>query len=179
MSFESVMPSNWLILCHLLLLPPVFPNISVFSNESALCLRCPKFWCFSSSISPSNEYSGLSSLQSKGLSRVISNNTVQKHQFFSAQYSLWSNSHILHDCRKTIALTIQNFVGKLMSLLFNTLSRFVVTFLPRSKLAAVTICSDFGAQENKICHCLHFPPFYLSWNDGTRCHDLHVLKVEL
>ena len=179
MSFESVMPSNWLILCHLLLLPPVFLNISVFSNESALCLRCPKFWCFSSSISPSNEYSGLISLQSKGLSRVISNNTVQKHQFFSAQYSLWSNSHILHDCWKTIALTIQNFVGKLMSLLFNTLSRFVVTFLPRSKLAAVTICSDFGAQENKICHCLHFPPFYLSWNDGTRCHDLHVLKVEL
>ena len=85
---------------------------------------------------------------------------------------LWSSSQILHDCWKSIALTIQTFVGKVMSRLLNTLSRVVVTFLARSKLAAVTICSDFGAQENKICHCFHFSPFYLSWNDGTRCHGL-------
>ena len=85
MSIESVMPSNCLILCHLLLLPPIFSNISVFANESALCLRCPKFWSFSSSISPSNEYSGWISLQSKGLSRVFSSTTVQKHQVFGAQ----------------------------------------------------------------------------------------------
>ena len=100
---ELMMPSDHLILCHfLLLLPSIFPNIRVSSNESALHLRWPKYWSFSSSISPSYEYSGLISfgltglisLQSKGLSRVFSNSTVQKHQFFSAQFSLWSNSHI-------------------------------------------------------------------------------------
>ena len=97
MSIESVMPSNHLNLCHpLLLLPSVFPSIRVFSNESVLCIRWPKYWSFSFSISPSNESSGLISLgwtgwislQSKGLSRVFSNTTVQKHQFFSAQLSL-------------------------------------------------------------------------------------------
>ena len=100
-SFESVMPSNHLIHCHpLLLLPSIFPSIRVFSGESTLLIRWPKYWSFS--ISPSNEYSGLFplgwtgwiSLQSKGLSRVFSNTTVQKHQLFSAQLSLWSNSHI-------------------------------------------------------------------------------------
>ena len=102
MSIESVMPSNRLILCHLLLLPPsIFPSIRVFSNESVLCIRWPKYWSFSFSISPSNEYSvhplgwtGWISLLSKGLSRVFSNTTVQKCQFFSAQLSLQSNSHI-------------------------------------------------------------------------------------
>ena len=101
MSIESVMPSSHLILCHpLLLLPSIFPSIRVFSNESVLHIRWPKYWSFS--ISPSNEYSGLISLgqtgfislQSKGLSRVFSNTTVQRHQFFSAQPSLWPNSHI-------------------------------------------------------------------------------------
>ena len=92
---ESMMASNQLILCHPLLLPPsVFPSIRVFSNESVLCIKWPKFWSFSFSISPSNEYLGLISLQSKGLSRVFSNTTVQKHQFFGTQLSLWSNSHI-------------------------------------------------------------------------------------
>ena len=103
MSIESVMPSNHLIHCHpLLLLPSILPSIRVFSNESVLCISWPKNWCFTFSISPSNEYLGLISfrmdwfdlLQSKGLSRVFSNTTVQKHQFFSAQLSLWSNSHI-------------------------------------------------------------------------------------
>ena len=102
-SFESVMPSNHLILCHpLLLLPSIFPIIRVFSNESAILIRWPKYWSFSFNISPSNEHPGLSplgwtgwiSLQSKGLSRVFSNTTVQKHQFFSTQPSLWSTSHI-------------------------------------------------------------------------------------
>ena len=100
---QSVMPSNHLILCWaLLLLPSIFPSIRVFSNESVLCIRWPKYWSFSFSISPSNEHSdwfplgltGLISLQSKGLSRVFSNTTVQKHQFFSAQLSLWSNTYI-------------------------------------------------------------------------------------
>ena len=103
MSIESMMPSNHLILCHpLLFLPSIFPSIRVFSNELALRIRWPKYWRFSFSISPSNEYSGfislgltgLISLQSKGLSRVFSNTTVQKHQFFGAQPSLWSNAHI-------------------------------------------------------------------------------------
>ena len=101
MSMELVMPSNHLVLCHpLLLLPSIFPSIRVFSNNSALYIRWPKYWSFS--ISPSNAYSGLISLrqtgliclQSKGLSRVFSNATVLKHQFFGAQSSLWSNSHI-------------------------------------------------------------------------------------
>jgi len=102
-SIKSVMPSNHLIHGHPLLLPPsIFPRIRVFSNESVLRIRWPKYWSFSFSISPSNEHSGLISLgwtgcislQSKGLSRVFSNTTVQKHQFFSAQLSLLSNSHI-------------------------------------------------------------------------------------
>ena len=103
MSIESVMPSNHLILCRpLLLLPSIFPSIRVFSKESALRIRWSKYWSFS--ISPSNEYSGLIafrismtvliSLQSKGLSRVFSNTTVQKHQFFVIQSSLWPKSHI-------------------------------------------------------------------------------------
>ena len=99
----SVMPSNHLILCHpLLLLPSVFPSIKVFSSKSALCLRWPKDWSFSFSISPSNEYpelislglTDLISLQYKRLSKFFSNTTVQKHQFFGAQLSLWSNSHV-------------------------------------------------------------------------------------
>ena len=100
MSIESVMPSNHLILCHpLLLLPSIFPSIRVFSNESVFHIRWPKYQSFSFNISPSNEYSGLEltaliSLQSKGLSRVFSNTTVQKPQFFSTQLSLWFNSHI-------------------------------------------------------------------------------------
>ena len=97
MSIELVIPSNHLIFCHpLFLLPSIFPSIRVFSNESVLCIRCSKYWSFSFSISPSNEYqdwfplglTGLISLQSKGLSRVFSNTTVQKHQFFSTQLSL-------------------------------------------------------------------------------------------
>ena len=97
MSFESVMPSNHLILCHpLLLLPSICPSIGVFSNESVLCIKWPKYWSFSFNTNPSNEHSGLSplewtgwiSLQSLRLSRVFSNTTVQKHQFFGTQLSL-------------------------------------------------------------------------------------------
>ena len=103
MSIESVIPSNHLILCRpLLLLPSIFPSIRVFTNESALCIRWPKYWSFSFNISPSNEHPGLIScrwtgwvsLQFKGLSRVFSNTTVQKHQYFSGQLSSQSNSHI-------------------------------------------------------------------------------------
>ena len=136
------MPSNHLILCHpLLLLPSIFLSIRVFSNESALRIRWPKHWSFSFRISPSNEYSGLISfrlagqisLQSKGLSRVFSNTTVQKHQFFSVQLSLQSNLHPYVTTGKTIALPMSTFVSKVMSLFFNRLSRFVIAFLLRSK----------------------------------------------
>ena len=143
MSIESVMPSNNLILCHLLLLlPSIFPSIRVFSNESVLHIRWPKYCSFSFSMSPSNEYSGLisfrmnqlGSLLSKGLPRVFSITIVQKHQFFSDQLSLQSNSHI-HTLllEKTIILTRWTFVGKVMSLVFNTLSRLIIAFPPRSK----------------------------------------------
>ena len=103
MSIESVMPSNYLILYHpLLLLLSIFARIRVFSGESVLCIRWPKYWSFSFSISPSNEYSGLISfrmdwldlLTVQGISRIFSNTTVQKSQFFGTQLSLWSNSHI-------------------------------------------------------------------------------------
>ena len=96
-SIESVMPFNHLILCRPLLLPPsIFPSIGVFSNESALLIRWPRYWSFSFSNSPPDEYSGLTSfrIESKGLSRVFSSTTVQKHQFCLTQSSLWSNSHI-------------------------------------------------------------------------------------
>ena len=102
MPIESVMPSNHLVLYRpFLLLPSFFPRIRVFSNESVLCIKWPKYWRFSFSISLANEHSGLISFRSdwldllevEGLSRVLSNTTVQKHQFFSPQLSLWSNSH--------------------------------------------------------------------------------------
>ena len=140
MASESVMPSNHLTLCHLLLLPSSFPSVRVFSNESVLCIRWPKYWSFSCSISPSNEYSGLISfrmdwldLLARRLLRVFSNNTVQKHQFSGAQLSLYTNSHLYMTTGKTIALTRQTCIGKVMSLLFNMLSRLVRPFLPRSK----------------------------------------------
>ena len=102
LSVESVMPSNHLVICHPLLLPSIIPSIRVFSNESILHIRWPKYQSFSFSISPSNKYSGLISFRIDWfdlfavhrLSRVFSNTTVQKHQFFGIQRSLWSNSHI-------------------------------------------------------------------------------------
>ena len=131
------MPSSHLIFRRpLLLLPLIPPSIRVFSNESTLRMMWPKYWRFSFNISPSNEHPGLisfrmdwTSLQSKGLSRVFSNTTAQKHQFFGAQLSSQSNSHI----HTTTALTRRTFVSKVMSLLLNMLSRLVITFLPRSK----------------------------------------------
>ena len=144
MSIELVMPSNHLILCHLLLLlTSIFPSIRVFSNELTFHIRLQKNWSFSFSISPSNEYSGLISLgltglislQSKGLSRVFPNITVQKHQFFSAQTSFMVQlSHPYMTTGKTKALTRWSSVSKVTSLFFNMLSRFVIAFLPRSAI---------------------------------------------
>ena len=121
---------------------------------------------------------GLISLQSKGLSRVFSNTTVQKHQLFSTQVSLWSNflSHPYMTTGKTIALTRQTFVSKIISLPFNTV-QVCHSFSSKEKvsfnfMAAVTIWSDFGTQEKKVYHCFHCFLIYLPWSDGTRCHDL-------
>ena len=139
MSIESVMPSNRLILCYpLLLLPSIFPGIRVFSNESDLRIRWPKYWSFGFS-SPYNEYpdwfplelTGLISLQYKGLSRVFSNTTVQRHQsVLSFLYSLTLTS--IQDTGKTTALTRWTFVGKVMPVFFNMLPSFVIAFLPRA-----------------------------------------------
>ena len=188
MCIESVMPFNHLILSHPLLLP-IFPSIKGFSNKSVLHIRWPKYWSFSFSISPSKAYSrlilsvwtGWISLQSKELSRVFSNTTFQRHQFFGTQFS--QLSHPYTTTGKAIALTRWTFVGKEMSLLFNMLSRLVIAFLPMSKrlwifMAAVTICRDFRAPQNKVYCCFHCFPISLPWSDGTRCHDLSFLNVE-
>ena len=125
MSIKLVMPSNHLILCHLLLLSSIFPSIRAFSNESVLCIRWPKYWSFSFSISPSSEYSGLISFrmdwfQSKGLSRVFSNTTSSKTSILRCSaFFVVQLSHPYMTTRKTRALTRQTFVGKIMSLFFN------------------------------------------------------------
>ena len=149
MFIELVIPSNHLTFCcPLLLLLPIFPIIRVFANELAYCIRWPKYWGFSCSISPSSEYSGLISfgidwfdlLQSRRLLRVFSSTTVQKHQFLDWHPALFM-VQLLHPYMtsgKTIALTKWAFVSKAMTLLFNTLSRFVITFLPRSKCLLLT-----------------------------------------
>ena len=143
MSIESVMPSNHLILYYpLLILPSIFPSIGVFSNESALHIRWPKYWSFSFNISPSNEHSGLISFRIDWLDLLAVQGTLknllkhhrskasilQRSAFFTLQLS-----HPYMTTGKTIALTRQTFVDKAMSLLFNMLSRLVITFLPRSK----------------------------------------------
>ena len=168
MSIESVMPCSHLILCRpLLLLPSIPPSIRVFSNESDLRMRSPKYWSFSFSISPSNEHPGLIFFRMdrldllavqgmlKGLLQHHSSKAsiFQHPDFFTVQLS-----HSYMTTEKTIALTRRTFVGKVMSLFFNALSRLVITFLPRKEgsfnfMAAVTICSDFGAQKNKVSHC--------------------------
>ena len=173
-SIESVMPSNHLILCCAFLpVNSIFPSITVFSNESVLCIRWPKYRNFRFSISPSNEYSGLISfridwfdfLAVQGTLKSCPQHCRSKSSILSCQPSLWSNSHIYRWLpEKNIALTICTFVGKVMSY-FLILSRFVIAFLPNF-MATVTIHSGFGAQENKVCYCFHFPIYlHLKWWD--------------
>ena len=141
MSIESVMPSNHLILCHpLLLLPSILPSIRVFSNESVLCIRWPKYWSFSLSIRPSNEYSGLISFRMDRFDLLAVQGTLKSLlQHHSSKASILQHSaffivqlsHPYVTTGKTIALTRRTFVSKLMSLLFNMLSRLVIAFLPR------------------------------------------------
>ena len=143
MSIDLVMPSNHLTLCHpLFLLPSIFPSIRVFSNKSVLCIRWPKYWSFSFSISPSNEYSGLISFRTDWLDLLVVRRTLKsllQHYgskasiLLSSAFFIVQLSHPYMTTGKTIALTRWTFVGKVMSLLFNMLSRLVITFLPRSK----------------------------------------------
>ena len=143
MSIESMMPSNHLVLCcPLLLLPSIFPSIRVFSNESAFCIRWPKYWSFSFSIRPSSEYSGLISFKIDWFLLLAIQGTLKRllQHLHSKSSVLWCSAYFycpaltsVHDYWKNIALTTWTFVGKVMSLLSNTLSRFVIAFLLRSK----------------------------------------------
>ena len=188
------MPSNHPILyCPLLLLPSVFCNIRVFSNELALHIRWPKYWSFSFSISPSNECSGFISFRMDWLDHLAIEGTLRsllKHHSSKASI-LWHSaffkvqlSHPYMTTRKTIALTRQTFVDKVMSLLFNMLSRLVIAFLPRSKRLLISWLQSWLQSPSavileppkiKVSHCY---PIYLPWSAGTRCHNLHFLNAE-
>ena len=148
MSIKSVMPSNHLILCHpLLFLPSIFPSIKVFSNESVLYIRWPKYWSFSFSISLSSEYLGLISFRMDWLDLLAVQETLKSLlQHCSSKASILRHSaffivqlsHPYMTAGKTKALPRQTFVGKVMSLLFNMLSRLVITFLPRNKCLLIS-----------------------------------------
>ena len=175
MSIELVMPSNHLILCHPLLLPPsIFPSIRVFSNESVLRMRWPKYWSFSFSIRPSNEYSGLISFRMDWLDLLAVQGTLKSLlQHHSSKASiLWHSaflivqlSHPHMTTRKTIALTRRTFVGKVMSLLFNMPARLVITFLSRSKRLLISWLQSPSAvileSQKTVCRCFHCFPIYV------------------
>ena len=185
------MPSNHLILCHpLLFSPSIFPSIRVFSNESVLCIRWPNYWSFSFSISPSNEYWGLISFRMDWLDLLDVQGTLKSLlQHHSSKASILRHStffivQLLHPyvtTGKTIALTRQTFVGKVMSLLFNLLSGLVITFLPRSKWLLISWLQSPSAvilePPKIVCHSFHCFPIYLTWSDRTGCHDLRFLSV--
>ena len=190
-SIESVTPSSHLILCRpLLLLPPIPPSIRVFSKESTLLMWWPKYWSFSFSIIPSNEHPGLISFRTDWLDLLPVQGTLKsllQHHTSKAsilQHSAFFPVQLSHPyltTGKTIALTIWTFVGKVMSLLFNMLSRLV---LPRSKCFLISWLQSPSAvilepPKNKIWHCFYCFPIYFPWSDGTRCHDLRFLNVEL
>ena len=182
-SIESVMSSSHLILYRpLLLLPPIPPSIRVFSNESTLRMRWPKYWSFSLSIIPSKEIPGLISFRMDWLDLLAVQRTLKSLlQHHSSKASiLWSSafftvqlSHLYMTTGKTIALTRWTFVGKVMSLLLNMLSSLVITFLPRNKhlnfMAAVTICSESFIIQTK---CLH--PAFSPIEDIIEAHMLRI-----
>ena len=176
MCIKLVMPSSHLILCHPLLLLPSIPLIiRVFSNESTLRMKWPKDWSFSLSISPSNEHPGLVSFGMDWLDLLAVQGTLksllQHHSSKSSvlQCSAFFTVHLSHPyvtTGKTTALTRWTFVGKVISLLFNMLSRLVITFLPRSKRLLISWLQSSSAvtlepQKNKVRHCFHCFPVYL------------------
>ena len=170
MTIEWVMPCSHLILCHpLLLLPPIPPSIKTFSNDSTLHMRWPKYWSFSFSISPSNEHQGLISFRMDWLDLLAVQGTLKsllQHHSLKASilrhsaFFIVQLSHPYMTTGKTIALTRQNFVGKVMSLLFHLLSRLVITVFPRSKHLLNSWLQSPSAviwspPKNKVCHCFH------------------------
>ena len=178
MFIESVMQSNHLILCHPLFLPSIFPSIRVFSNESALHIRWPKYWSFSFNISPSNEHSGLISFRMDWLDLLAVHGTLKSLlQHHSSKASiLWCSAFFIvqfsHPCMstgKTIALTRQTFVGKVMSLLFNMLSRLVITFLPRSKRLLISWLQSASAV---ILEPLKIKSATISTVSPSICHEV-------
>ena len=195
MCIKSVMPSNHLILCrHLLPLPSIFPSIRVFSNELVLLIRWPKYWSFSFNISPSNEHPGLISFRMDWLDLLAVQRTLKsllQHHSSKASNLQCSASFIVQlshpymTTGKTMALTRWTFVGKVMSLLFNMLSRLVITFLPKCKHLLISWLQSPSAvileppPKNKVSHSFHCFPIYLPWSDGTGGHDLCFLNVEL
>ena len=175
MSFESMMPSNYLILCLPLLVPSIFPSIRIFSNESVLHIRWPKYWSFSFSISPSNEYSGLISFRMEWLDLLAVQEILKTLlQLHSSKVSiLWHSdffivqlSHPYMTSGNTIALTRRTFVDKVMSLLFNMLSRLVIAFLPSSKSLLISWLQSPSAvilepPKIKSVTVFHCCPIYL------------------
>ena len=184
--------SHLILCCPLLLLPPIPPSIRVFSNESTLHIRWPKHWSVSFSIGSSNEHPGLISPRMDWLDLLAVQGTLKSllQHHSSKASTLWRSafftfqlSHPYMTTRKTIALTIWMFVGK-MSLLFNMLSRLVITFLPRSKRLLISWLQSPSAvilepKKDKVSHCFHCLPIYLPWGNGIRCHDLSFLNVKL
>ena len=175
MPIELAMPSNHLILCcTLFLLPSIFPSIRVFSSESVFHIRWPKYWSFSFSISPSNEYSGLISFRWTGWISAFQKTLKSLLQHHSSKASILQHSaffmvqlsHPYMTTGKTTALTIWIFVDKVMSLLFNMLSYLVITFLARSKRLLISWLQSPSAvilepPKNKVCHCFHYFSIYL------------------
>ena len=174
MSIESVMPSNHLILCRpLLLLPSIFPSIRVFSNESVLRIRWPKYWSFSFNISPSNEHPGLifrigwlDLLTVQGtLKSLLQHHSSKASILQCSAFFIVQLSHSYMTPGKTTALTRWTFVGKILSLLFNMLSMLVITFLPRSKRLLISWLQSPSAvivEPRKIVsHCFQCFPIYL------------------
>ena len=175
-------------------MPSVFPSIRIFSNESLVCIRWPKYWSFS--ICPPHEYSGMISLGLAGLIFLLSTglsksffqhcnlkaSVLQCSAFFMVQLS-----YPYMTIGKTTALTRWTIVGKVMPLLFNTLSRLVIAFLPRSKRLLISWLQSPSAvilepkkrKEKKIWHYSHCFPMHLPWSDEIGCHDLSFLNVEL
>ena len=159
-AIQSVMPSNHLILCHpLLLLPSIFPSIRVFSNELALCMRWPKYWNFNFNISLSNELSGLISFRMDWLDLLAVQGTLKSLlQHHSSKASILQHSaffmvqlaHPYMTTGKIIALTRQTFVGKVISLLFNMLSRLVIIFLPQSKRLIIPVMQNMPVYIQKL-----------------------------
>ena len=167
------MPSNNLILCHpLLLLPSIFPSIRVFTNESVLCIRWPNYWSFSLSISPSNEYSGLISFRIDWFDLLVVQETLKsllQHHSSKAPilqcsaFFIVQISHSYMTTAKTIALTRWTFVGKVISLPFNMLSRFVIAFFFQGAITWLQSPSAviLKPPQNKVSHCFHCFPIYL------------------